>query len=86
MQVETTSDRTPGNVCKVIQETGIELLPVSHLIEKGHALRLSITSSDIDHFEPLENPPGQFNITCSEEVPSRVVVPLIEIDNPSNQP
>jgi acyl-CoA synthetase (AMP-forming)/AMP-acid ligase II len=27
--VVTTSDRTPGNVCKVIQETGIELLPVS---------------------------------------------------------
>ncbi len=60
-------------------ELGFELLPVSHKIEKGHAIRLSIAGYDVDHFEPLKGSSDQLTISCSSDLPSRVIIPLVTL-------
>jgi putative CocE/NonD family hydrolase len=57
-----------------------ELIPTSHLIPKGHRLRVCIGGADIDHFHALDDPgsnPEQLQVHCGHEFPSRVIVPLI---------
>lgn len=57
-----------------------ELIPTSHLIPKGHRLRVCIGGADIDHFHPLDDPasnPEQVQVFCGDGSPSRIIVPLI---------
>ncbi len=61
-----------------------ELIPTSHLVPKGHRLRVCIGGADIDHFHPLDDPdanPEKLEVFCNPEQASRIVLPLIKYKN-----
>jgi putative CocE/NonD family hydrolase len=57
-----------------------DMLPISYLLQKGHRLRVSIASSDDDHFEviPENIRPKNFQIHHSSQYPSQVKIPVLK--------
>jgi uncharacterized protein len=57
-----------------------DMLPISYLLQKGHRLRVSIASSDDDHFEviPENIRPKTLQIYHTAQHPSQVKIPVIK--------
>ena len=68
-------DRQPLQVDKPAR-LRFTLQPCSYLLQKGHRLRLSIATSDYDHFDLPENMPSKIKVYCSKTHPSSVGVPV----------
>jgi putative CocE/NonD family hydrolase len=61
-----------------------EMIPTSHLIPKGHRIRVCIGGADIDHFHPLDEAhanPENLEVFCTLEKPSRIFIPMITHKN-----
>ncbi|MCP4437990.1 MAG: CocE/NonD family hydrolase [Aureispira sp.] len=71
---EDMQDLTPGEVTNL----SFGLLPTSYKIPKGHQLRVSLSTSDIDHFDNFEERPTKLNIYCSTEHPSSIDIPVVK--------
>ncbi len=64
----------PGEVA----ELKFDLLPVSYLFKKGHALRITVSGADKDHFRFLPGDPPRINIHRSKPHPSQIELPVVE--------
>ncbi len=62
----------PGEVT----EFALDLLPISYQFKAGHRLRISIAGADKLHFDSPTERPTQLTLHCSEQYPSRVLLPL----------
>jgi hypothetical protein len=65
----------PGEVA----ELAIELLPASHLVRAGHALRLALAGADADHFAriPADARPT-WRVQRTRAHPSELVLPVVD--------
>lgn len=54
------------------------LQPISYLLQKGHAVRVSIAAADIDHFELSTTAPKELTIHHNAKYPSKVEVPFVQ--------
>lgn len=61
-----------------VEAVRFELLPTSYLLRKGHRLRVSVATSDIDHFDtPVELARRPLRIYHSAQYPSAVHLPVV---------
>jgi hypothetical protein len=62
-----------------IMELPLDLLPISWLFRKGHAIRITIAGADIDNFltVPEEGPPPTFGIYRGSNVAAHVDLPVM---------
>jgi putative CocE/NonD family hydrolase len=70
---EDMMDLVPEQVTKL----EFALLPISYQIPKGHRIRLSVASSDIDHFEVPQERPKTIKIYQGEEQASKIILPIV---------
>lgn len=71
---EDIQDLVSGKVTQL----SFGLLPTSYKIPKGHQLRVSISTADIDHFDNFEEKPTKINIHCSPSYPSSIELPIVK--------
>jgi putative CocE/NonD family hydrolase len=64
----------PGEVAEVT----FDLLPVSYLFKRGHAIRVAIAGADANNFALLPTAPPEIEVLCSPAYPSHVVLPIID--------
>jgi putative CocE/NonD family hydrolase len=62
----------PGEVAKL----SVDLLPVSYLFRKGHAIRVAIAGADKDNFEILPDTPPDLKVLWGGEFASGLEVPV----------
>ena len=58
----------------------IGLLPISYLLKKGHRLQISISNSDINHFDLPKEKPNQIEVHYSKTYPSKIHLPITTIE------
>jgi uncharacterized protein len=52
--------------------------PISYQFKKGSAIRVSIAGADIQHFDLPKDIPTEFNISISKEMPSSIIIPVVQ--------
>jgi uncharacterized protein len=65
-----------------VEKIHFELIPTSHLIPKGHSIRISIAGADADHFDSIDDAacnPSSLQLFCTNEFPSQVHLPLMMV-------
>jgi uncharacterized protein len=63
----------PGEVAELV----IDLLPISHLFQKGHRIRIALAGADRDHCEPLPGPAPTLKVYRGGDRASRVDLPVV---------
>jgi putative CocE/NonD family hydrolase len=58
-------------------ELSFDLLPVSHLFRRGHAVRVAIAGADKDNCELLPELPPSIELLRSRHYPSRILLPVL---------
>lgn len=71
---EDMQDLVPGEITRI----QFDLQPISYLLRKGHCLRVSIASADVDHFELVPVKATELKIYHSAAYPSQVQIPFIK--------
>lgn len=69
---EDASPLTPGEVTKLT----FDLLPTSYLFKKGHSIRITIVSNDIDHFTNLNTDLKTIKIYSGGQYSSSIQLPI----------
>ncbi len=75
----------------MIYQISLQAFPTSNLFKAGHRIRLDIAGSNFPHFDINPNADwtdpsaapnlAEVTVHCSQEFPSRVVLPLVEAEN-----
>lgn len=63
---------TPGQAVRL----RFDMIPTSYLLRQGHRLRLSIATSDVDHFDVGDMRPKTLSVFHSASYPSSLQVPM----------
>lgn len=66
---------TPGEPARL----QFDLLPISYQFKAGHALRLAIAGSDVEHFDKPESNPTQLTVHCAEYAVSAITIPVVNV-------
>jgi putative CocE/NonD family hydrolase len=61
-----------------VAEVTFDLLPVSYLFRRGHAIRIAIAGADADNFAPVLPAPPEIEVLRSPAYPSHVALPIAD--------
>ncbi|HXH17664.1 MAG TPA: CocE/NonD family hydrolase [Chitinophagales bacterium] len=65
---------TPGETARL----QFDMMPISYLFRAGHSLRFSIAGADSLHFDLPAEKPSSIYVSCSEQYPSRILLPVVD--------